>query len=136
MHAYLPLPADMVLGFNFAMIGVSDIADRIEAKNAANAKAAFDQLLGPASISRAHQHLMAGHPIDAIPEAARETRAAIVVMGAVSRSGLKRVLIGNTAERVLDQLACDVLVVKPPRFVTHVHRAQRGARLTVTPTLI
>jgi hypothetical protein len=28
---------------------------------------------------------------------------------------LKGVLIGNTAERVLDQLGCDILVVKPPR---------------------
>jgi universal stress protein E len=36
-----------------------------------------------------------------------------VVIGAVSRSRLDRVLIGNTAERVLDKLECDVLVVKP-----------------------
>jgi nucleotide-binding universal stress UspA family protein len=31
----------------------------------------------------------------------------------MSRSGLKRIFIGNTAERVLDGLQCDVLVVKP-----------------------
>jgi hypothetical protein len=39
-------------------------------------------------------------------------------MGAVSRAGLKRVFIGNTAERMLDMLDCDVLVVKPPGFVS------------------
>jgi universal stress protein E len=46
--------------------------------------------------------------------------AQIVVMGAISRSGLRRIFIGNTAERVLDALSCDVLVVKPPGFKTSV----------------
>jgi Universal stress protein family len=36
-----------------------------------------------------------------------------VVMGAVSRSGLKGLFIGNTAERILDELSCDILLVKP-----------------------
>jgi universal stress protein E len=36
-------------------------------------------------------------------------------MGATSRSGLKRIFIGNTAEHVLDSLQCDVLVVKTRR---------------------
>ena len=34
-------------------------------------------------------------------------------MGAVSRSRMDRILIGNTAEKVLDKLECDVLVIKP-----------------------
>ncbi len=36
-------------------------------------------------------------------------------MGATSRSGLKRIFIGNTAEHVLDSLKCDVLVVRSPK---------------------
>ena len=60
-------------------------------------------------------------------------RAAIVVMGAVSRSGLRRAFIGNTAERVLDRLPCDVLVVKPPRFKSAVARARRGVRIVDIP---
>jgi universal stress protein E len=70
----------------------------------------------------------------AIPETAREVGADIVVMGAVSRSGLRRVFIGNTAERVLNQLRCDVLVVKPRRFARRVSRRPRGAQL-VAPQL-
>ena len=50
-------------------------------------------------------------------------------MGAVSRSGLKRVFIGNTAEKILDELPCDVLVVKPARFQNRVRRASRGMRV-------
>jgi nucleotide-binding universal stress UspA family protein len=49
------------------------------------------------------------------------------------RSGLKRLLIGNTAENVLGQLGCDVLVVKPAKFTTRVSRVARGARIVATP---
>lgn len=44
---------------------------------------------------------------------AEHLRADIVVMGAISRSGLKRLFIGSTAETVLDRLSCDLLLVKP-----------------------
>jgi universal stress protein E len=54
-------------------------------------------------------------------------------MGAVSRSGLKRVFIGNTAERVLDELPCDVLVVKPPSFKSAVSQRSRGIRYVGLP---
>jgi universal stress protein E len=37
----------------------------------------------------------------------------MLVMGAISRSAVGRLLIGSTAERVLDALPCDVLIVKP-----------------------
>ena len=53
-------------------------------------------------------------------------------MGAVSRSALRRFVIGNTAERILGDLQCDVLVVKPARFVTRVSRTRRGVRYTVS----
>ena len=71
---------------------------------------------------------------ESLPQAARALRADIVVMGAVSRSGLKRLLIGNTAEAVLDALPCDVLVVKPGKFQTKVPRRSRGAQLIALPT--
>lgn len=47
-----------------------------------------------------------------LPERALAERAQVVVLGAVARGGLDRVLIGSTAESVLDRLECDVLVVK------------------------
>jgi len=57
-----------------------------------------------------------------LPRFAKRRGADIVVMGAVSRSGLTRLFIGNTAERVIDKLDCDVLIVKPRRFATPVQR--------------
>lgn len=50
---------------------------------------------------------------DSLPALAERLDASVVVMGAISRSAIDRVLIGSTAERLLDGLACDVLVVKP-----------------------
>lgn len=68
-----------------------------------------------------------------LPRFAWQVMADIVVMGAVSRSRLGRLLIGHTAEQVLDALESDVLVVKPPGFrctvspqSTH-HVARRSA---------
>ncbi|MBL4820456.1 MAG: universal stress protein [Gammaproteobacteria bacterium] len=48
-----------------------------------------------------------------LPALADLVQASAVVMGAVSRSRVDRLLIGNTAEKVLDKLECDVLIVKP-----------------------
>lgn len=51
-----------------------------------------------------------------LPAFAREKRAQAVVMGAESRSFPERAHLGHTAERVVDALDCDVLVVKPEGF--------------------
>lgn len=64
-------------------------------------------------------------PARGLPAHAAERRAAVVVLGAVSRGLLRRWLLGSTAERVLDALSCDVLVV-PPR--AHRRRRTRPAR--------
>jgi universal stress protein E len=93
------------------------------------AKARFSRILKPSRIAHSRQYLLARQPVDAIAEAARKSRSAIVVMGAMSRSGIKRLLIGNTAEQILDDLACDIMVVKPANFKNRIPRAARGARL-------
>jgi len=54
-----------------------------------------------------------------LPELVTLVQASAVVMGAVSRSRLDRMLVGNTAEKVLDRLECDVLIVKPDDIKPH-----------------
>lgn len=78
-------------------------------------------------IPRKRQHVSSLPPVDAIAATARATGSAIVVMGALSRTGFKRMLIGNTAEHVLDALTCDVLVLKPGIFRNRVPKKSRGA---------
>ena len=75
-------------------------------------------------------------PVSGISAIARKVSADLVVMGAVSRSGLKRLFIGNTAERVLNMLPCDVLVVKPAHFEKQVAAKSRGMRLIAPQPLM
>ncbi len=89
-------------------------------------KALLAGLAKTAHIKSTRVHLLAGDPDALLPATARRLRAGVMVMGAMSRRGLKRLFIGNSAERLLDDLHCDVLVVKPPRFHAPLPRARRG----------
>ena len=93
----------------------------------------FEDFIAGTGVPRARTHLVEGDPTVAIPRVARKLGARLVVMGAVSRSGLKRIFIGNTAERVLGTLPCDVLVVKAGNFQTRVAREPRGLRVFAPP---
>jgi universal stress protein E len=125
LHAYFPVSLDVPT----SKLASSVSSGRLYAQVRARARAAFERTVQKARIPRARRHLVDRHPIDAIPATAREIGADLVVMGAVSRSGLQRIFIGNTAEHVLGALDCDVLVVKPRRFTRRVAREQRGVRL-------
>ena len=59
------------------------------------------------------RHLYEGSAHACLIKAANELAADIVVLGAVARRGLKRLFIGSTAERVLDRLPCDLVIIKP-----------------------
>lgn len=65
-------------------------------------------------------HLQRGPASRAVPDAAGNLRADLVVMGTLGRSGIAGLFIGNTAEAILEQLQCSVLALKPPGFVTPV----------------
>lgn len=89
-------------------------------QHAAVVRRAFDDMLKPYELGPKRAHLRVGSAGLEIPDVAEKVDAGVVVMGAVSRSGLKRLFIGSTAERVIDHLKCDVLVVKPSGFKTPV----------------
>ena len=86
-------------------------------------------------VKRSHCHLVEGRPNEVIPRTAKRERCAIVAMGVVSRSGLKRFFIGNTAEFVMDAVTADILVVKPADFASRVPRAGRGVQILSLPIL-
>ncbi len=71
--------------------------------------------------------LKMGTPADVLVASAAELKADLLVMGAVSRSGLGHSHIGSTAEAVIDDVTCDVLIVKPRGFKSAVSR--KGAKL-------
>jgi len=65
-------------------------------------------------------HIMKGEPHKVIPNLAQEMKADLVVMGTVARTGIPGLIMGNTAETILNNIGCSVLAVKPPGFVTPV----------------
>jgi universal stress protein E len=75
---------------------------------------ALDRLVARAGIDSRHLKVERGTPSKLLVEVASDLGADLVVMGAVSRDPIRNALIGNTAERVLDRLPCDLLVVKEP----------------------
>ncbi|MGD0490936.1 MAG: universal stress protein [Steroidobacteraceae bacterium] len=109
-HIYRPL-----VGFVPDLAGATALTTMPETDNKykATVRRRFYEAVDRYGIAKNKAHLVCGDPAVALPAVARSTRAGLIVMGAMSRSGLKRIFIGNTAERVLDGLQCDVLVVKP-----------------------
>lgn len=133
MHASYPTVLGLTIGDPvFDAEALAAIYKEQKRKAAADFKAFAEK----AGIPGARRHLVDGDPVYGIPKIAKKMRAQIVVMGAVSRSGLKRVFIGNTAERVLNDVPCDVLVVKPPHFPARVKGKSRGMRVIAPPPLM
>jgi universal stress protein E len=79
----------------------------------------------PFQVSDDRIHLVAGVASDVLPHLAREHDASLVVMGSLARSRLENAMVGSTAEKVLDQLSCDVLVIKPKGYLSPVNLKQR-----------
>src|SRR5688572_21683524 len=125
MHAMLP-PFPVMPAMPDGPI-VDLAVDYDEAKDAARRK--LERAVDAFDVKRSHCHLLEGRPNDVIPRAVRRERCAILAMGVVSRSGLKRFFIGNTAEYVMDAVTTDVLVVKPADFVSQVPRTGRGVQI-------
>ena len=66
-----------------------------------------------------HQvYLLKGEAGILIPALAAAREVELIVMGTLSRSGVAGFFIGNTAEKVLRQVDCSVLTVKPEGFIT------------------
>jgi universal stress protein E len=79
-------------------------------------RAAMEKFLDAYATLAARHHLYQGVAHECLQQAAQEHAADFVVMGAVARRGLKRLFIGSTAERVLDRLPCDLVIIKPLEF--------------------
>jgi nucleotide-binding universal stress UspA family protein len=61
-----------------------------------------------------HQvYLLKGEAGTLIPELAKKKEVELIVMGTLSRSGVAGLLVGHTIEKVLHQVDCSLLIVKP-----------------------
>jgi universal stress protein E len=91
---------------------VNELADAMRADHTA----AVARLCKTYGISPERTHVEPGSTRQLLMELTNRLRADAVVIGAISRSGLKGLFLGNTAEDVLDRLHCDLVIVKPDGF--------------------
>jgi universal stress protein E len=71
-------------------------------------------------------HMVSGEPGVVLPRLADRLDIGLIVMGTVGRTGLKGLIMGNTAENILRSVRCSVLAVKPEGFVTPVKPRRRS----------
>ena len=75
---------------------------------------AFNNLLAGFNYDENSLHLIDETPIYALEKTSEKLNSDIIVMGAISRSRMSESLIGSTAEKVLDYIKTDVLIIKLP----------------------
>lgn len=87
---------------------IKDIDERMKIEH----RKKLDALAAHFDVAEDNVHQLPGKTQELLPQFVRANKAGLVVMGALARWGLKRAIIGSTAERVLDKLPCDVLIVR------------------------
>jgi universal stress protein E len=133
MHATYPSAFGLTLGD--PAIDAETLAATYEQQKE-KARKDFAAFAEGAKVPRKRRHVIDRDPASGIAAVAKVMKADVVVMGAVSRSGIKRLLIGNTAEKVLGSIPCDVLVVKPAHFEKRVETASRGIRVVAPQPIV
>ena len=118
-HSYDPRIAVATATAN-AYIPVSLPFDEIEQQMHDDHQKRFGEITSFHGIPDENAHLVAGLTHEELPAVADSLAADVVIMGAVARNRWKLLFIGATAERTLEHLPCDLLIVKPDWFRTPV----------------
>jgi universal stress protein E len=117
VHAFFPaaLLAATTGMAGMPLAGGITAAEIVEAERRRLAES-LGGLVGAHGVAGERVRLEQGSAAEVLPRIMENLGAALLVMGAVSRSRLQEIFLGSTAERVLDRVGCDVLVVKPADF--------------------
>lgn len=99
----------------------ADLAALLDGEQASH-REALNALLAEAGVEGEPWkiHLHKGSPAEMVRTLADKHHINLLVMGTVARTGVKGLIMGNTAESVLDALRCSVVALKPPGFVSPV----------------
>lgn len=105
-----PDPEDYALASSVEVLpGVYYGKENIEAVH----RTALMELVENFGISRSQVLLTCGDPAEQLGKMIIENDVDLVVLGALKRSRLEQWLLGSTAERVVAEVSCDVLMIKP-----------------------
>lgn len=119
LHTWSAPGEDLIRG---EALLAQDQVERYVEDSRAEAKKALDHLIARSAgaAGRRSVHLLKGDPAEMIVEFAKARGIDLIVMGTVARTGIGGLVIGNTAESILQRVGCSVLAIKPDGFVSPV----------------
>lgn len=102
----------------FVHVEPEEIERRREAVREAHERAVRDLVDGRPDPGRWEVEVRPGPAAAVVDEVIDRHHATTLVLGTVGRSGLSGLVMGNTAEKLVDRVGCSVLAVKPPGFAS------------------
>ena len=109
-HRLIGIGREATMTFKPIELPIEELSEKIKREH----REKLDALANASGVDEAHTHQLPGDTKELLPAFARSKGADLVVMGALARWGLKRAILGSTAEKVLDHLPCDILIVRSP----------------------
>ena len=97
----------------FAMVPEINAPDDVQKHISAQHHEACNYLAAKYKVQENHIHIMEGDITDVVPEITDAIEADLLVAGTVGRDGLSGMIVGNTAEELVDKINCDIVILKP-----------------------
>lgn len=116
IHSHSSMSQEVILATGESMFDYRSFTEESKAHH----KNTFNALLENFQNTKYEKYLLEGEPEWAIPKHLAEHRASVLVMGTSNKTGLKRALMGSTAESILASIECDILAIKPEGFISPV----------------
>jgi universal stress protein E len=112
--------ADVGIGHVFPFLPFSPTPyptlERVYVDTRAADREAFARFADDHQVPPEARHWFEGDPVGRLVEHVREHAVDLVVLGSIHHGPVDRLLIGSTAETLLYQAPCDMLLVKPAAF--------------------
>jgi nucleotide-binding universal stress UspA family protein len=117
LHALLLHPSEAMLRGRGGMseAEVTALVERIRARAETTMRALVAAAAPPPGVA-VTQHVLRGAPGRAVAEFAQQAPLDLLVLGTLGRTGIAGLVIGNTAEDILQRAECSILALKPPGF--------------------
>lgn len=115
VHSFNSIPQSAIFDEHLTM-DYAALHDKVKVQHSAVLQSLVDDESLPSGIL----HLEDGEVHKVIPDMVQREHIDLLVMGSIARGFLDRFLIGSSVERIVDHVSCDILLVKPPGFVSPV----------------
>ncbi len=99
----------------YGYVGVTLSQPELQSRLAREAENELETFSVPETPSgvRVERRILHGNPFVSLVQFAREENVDLIVIGTHGRTGLRHILIGSVAEKVVRKAYCPVLVVRP-----------------------